>query len=224
MTRLKVARPKVTRPKLAHSKLAHPGMTLAEALVGLVLLGLVAALGLSALGLVGRAGVAAGADAGPVGAAQDLLRLRLLGMMPLVGEGRAGRPALLFEGDATRMAFPVELPHRFGEAGPSLVELGSGGGALRLSWRPLPSAAPGEGAVGRVLLDGVASLRLRYFGAPRATEPAIWRDRWADANALPAAVEVTVAFRDGDPRHWPPLIVAPRLARAPGALSEGSAR
>jgi hypothetical protein len=199
-------------------------MTLAETLVGLVLLGLVAALGLSALGLVGRAGASAGIDAGPVGAVQDLLRLRLLGAMPLVGEGRAGRPALLFEGNAGRVAFPAELPYRFGEAGPSLVELGSGEGTLRLSWRPVSATGGGEGAAGRVLLDGVASLRLRYFGAPRAAEPAMWRESWSDANALPSAIEVTVAFRDGDPRHWPPLIVAPRLARPPGALTEGSAR
>ena len=200
--------------------LARPGMTLAETLVGLVLLGLVAALGLSALGLVGRAAASAGADPGAVGAAQDLLRLRLSAALPSLGEGRRGQAALLFEGGPERLTFPAELPPRFGLPSPALLELRRAEGALRLFWRPL-SAAPataqgGEGAAGRVLLDDVAALRLRYFGAPRPSEPVAWRESWSDAALLPTLVELTVEFRDDPPgaaRQWPPLVVAPRFAR-----------
>jgi prepilin-type N-terminal cleavage/methylation domain-containing protein len=85
--------------------MTRPGMTLVEMLVGLVLLGLVSALGFSALGLVGRAGAAAAADGTALLAVQDLLRLRLLATMPVLGEGSDGRPALVFEGQPGRLLF-----------------------------------------------------------------------------------------------------------------------
>jgi hypothetical protein len=92
------------------------------------------------------------------------------------------------------------------------------GDAVVLRWRPLRGgAAAGEGATGRVLLEGVAALRLRYFGSPRPREEAAWREAWLDAAVLPAAVEVAIAFREGDARTWPPLVVAPRLAASTNA-------
>jgi len=200
--------------------MTRPGMTLVETLVGLVLLGLVSVLGFSALGLVGRAGAAAAADGTALLAVHDLLRLRLLAAMPVPGEGPDGRPALLFEGGAGRLLFVTELPPRFGAAGPALAELRQEADAVVLRWRPLRGGAmPGEGATGRVLLEGVAALRLRYFGAPRPREEAAWREAWLDAAVLPAAVEVAIAFREGDARTWPPLVVAPRLAAAPGTVA-----
>jgi general secretion pathway protein J len=197
------------------------GATLFETLVGLVVLGLVATLGLSSLGLVGRAGAAAAADAGALAAVHDLLRLRVLSALPLASEGPSGQLAVLFEGEAERLAFVAPLPARFGTFGPALLELSVLDGALRLRWRPLAGAAGGEGAEGRVLLDGVAGLRLRYFGAPRPGDAPAWRNAWTDAGALPGAVELVLALKDGDPRRWPPLIVAPRRAGSPLLAAPG---
>ncbi|GAA0601081.1 hypothetical protein GCM10009416_43720 [Craurococcus roseus] len=192
--------------------MTRPGLTLVETLVGLALLGLVSALGLSALGLVGRAGHAAATDATAVALAQDLLRLRLRSAVPVLAEGPGDRPVLLFEGGSERVAFVSELPPRFGVAGNALVELRREANALTLRWRPLRGAAEGEGAAGRGLLDGVAAVRLRYFGAPRGREEPGWRETWTEAAVLPAAVAVEVDFAQGDTRHWPKLVVAPRLA------------
>lgn len=199
--------------------MTRPGLTLVETLVGLALLGLVSSLGLSALGLVGRAGHAAATDATTVALAQDLLRLRLRSVLPMLAEGPGGRPVLLFEGGPERVAFVSELPPRFGVAGLALVELRREAGALALRWRPLHGAAEGEGATGRGLLDGVAAVRLRYFGAPRGREEPAWRETWTDAAALPAAVAVEVDFAQSDTRRWPGLVVAPRLAVAAGVPS-----
>ncbi|MBV1800141.1 prepilin-type N-terminal cleavage/methylation domain-containing protein [Siccirubricoccus sp. G192] len=200
-------------------RLARPGMTLVETLVGLVLLGLVSTLGLASLGLVGRAGAVAVADNTALTAVQDLLRLRLLAAVPVVGEGSGGRPAVLFEGGAERLAFITELPGRFGVSGLALVGLRREAEAVQLRWRPLRGAAEGEGTAGRLLLENVAMLRLRYFGVPRPREAAAWHDAWSEASALPAVVGLAIAFKPGDTRHWPPLLVAPRLAatRMPGA-------
>ncbi|MBO1075012.1 type II secretion system protein GspJ [Roseomonas marmotae] len=199
--------------------MSRPGMTLVETLLALVVTGLVMTIGLSSLHLVTRAGTAAAGDPAAMVTVQDLIRLRLLGTMPVVMEGQAGRPAVVFEGQGERMVFVAELPARFGVPGPALVELRRQEEGLRLLWRPLFGAAGGEGGAGRLLLDRVAALRLRYFGAPRSADVVGWRDNWSDAAALPAAIEMTVLFHEGDPRRWPPLVVAPRLA----ASREGSA-
>lgn len=197
--------------------MTRPGMTLVETLVGLALLGLVSALGLSTLRLVGRAGASASVDATSVASAQDLLRLRLRAAAPVLAEGPGGRPVMLFEGGPERVAFVAELPPRFGVAGLALVELHREAGILALRWRPLRGAAEGEGAAGRALLEGVAALRLRYFGAPDGREEPAWRRTWTEAAALPAAVAVEVEFVEGDGRRWPGLVVAPRLALLAGA-------
>ncbi|MCR0983642.1 prepilin-type N-terminal cleavage/methylation domain-containing protein [Roseomonas populi] len=192
--------------------MTRPGMTLVETLVGLVVLGLVAALGLSTLNLIGQAGKVAAADQGALAAVQDLLRLRLVGAMPLIGIGPGGQPAVLFQGNPDRVAFVTELPARFGVAGPALVEVRREEEGLRLLWRPLTGHAGGEGLQGRLLIDRAAELRLRYFGTPRGPEAPAWRDLWSDAARLPAAIEMRVSFANDDTRRWPPMIVAPRLA------------
>lgn len=191
------------------------GMTLVETLVGLALLGLVATLGISALGLVGRVGAAVSGDPFEIAAVQDLLRLRLISVMPVVTHGQNGRPAIAFEGEATRLRFVAELPQRFGLTSPALVELQQDGSALRLGWRPLSEQASGEGTVGRVLVPDIAGLSIRYFGDPRGRREAAWRSAWTDAAALPVAVEIAISFPPGDPRRWPMLLVAPRLAVPP---------
>ncbi|MBK1662695.1 prepilin-type N-terminal cleavage/methylation domain-containing protein [Paracraurococcus ruber] len=192
--------------------MTRPGFTLVETLVGLVLLGLVAALGLAGLGLVGRAGASAAPDAATLLLAQDQLRARLVGALPLLAEGPGGLPTLLFEGGADHLAFVADLPPRFGVAGPAWLELRREEAGLLLRWRPLAGAASGEGAAGRPLVAGLAGLRLRYFGTPRGEDPPGWRADWSGATRLPRLIALDAEFPPGDARAWPALVVAPRLA------------
>jgi len=188
------------------------GFTLVESLAALVILGLMAGLGLAALGLVGRAGAAVAPDPSEVTAAQELLRLRLLGAMPVIGRDAAGRQAVLFEGGPDRLRFVAELPPRFAVPGLAVVEIRRDADALVLRWAPLSAAGEGEGNAGRVLLPGVAAIALRYFGDPDGRQGAVWRDRWDGAAVLPTAVQLALGFPPGDARSWPTLVVAPRLA------------
>ncbi|MGG5811779.1 hypothetical protein [Falsiroseomonas sp. CW058] len=190
-------------------------MSLVETLVGLVLLGLLAWIGLSALGLAGRAGAAVAADPAAVSSVQEVLRLRLASALPVMLPAEGARPVPAFQGEPTRLRLVAELPPRFGVAGPALVEFAQDGSSLRMAWRPLHGAAAGEGARGRVLLDGVAAVALRYAGDPRGGHDLGWHAAWRDAAGLPLAVEFGVSFPSGDPRHWPPLVVAPRHAVPP---------
>ena len=68
-----------------------------------------------------------------------------------------------------------------------------------------PKAAP------PVLLHGVKSVELAYWGAsPTDPEPA-WHAAWSRMQNPPELVRVRLAFADGDRRIWPELIVRPAV-------------
>ena len=62
-----------------------------------------------------------------------------------------------------------------------------------------------------ILLQGIAALRLRYFGTVGQAGATDWQPRWLTSwprkDKLPALVEVTVEFVPADSRRWPPLIL-----------------
>lgn len=61
----------------------------------------------------------------------------------------------------------------------------------------------------QVLLHGVQSLDLAYFGqALKQTEPS-WRPNWSQQAVMPSAIRVRLGFPAGDRRRWPDLIVHP---------------
>ena len=74
------------------------------------------------------------------------------------------------------------------------------------------SACGTGSAVRKVLLANVQSVELSYFGKGRSDRAAAWHPRWVGERALPQAVRIRVRFAEGDGRHWPELVVAPRIA------------
>ena len=62
------------------------------------------------------------------------------------------------------------------------------------------------------LIANVESVELAYFGKDRSDKAPVWHDQWKDQIALPQLVRVRVRFPSGDPRPWPDLVVAPRIA------------
>jgi general secretion pathway protein J len=61
----------------------------------------------------------------------------------------------------------------------------------------------------QVLLHGVASLQLAYFGPSPPDGAARWRDRWDEQPSLPRLVRARVSFAPGDTRRWPDLLIRP---------------
>jgi general secretion pathway protein J len=108
------------------------------------------------------------------------------------------------------------LPEHLG-AGPSLMELalrqaeqGDAPGDLVLRMRPLDLT--GGGTAGseteeRVLIEGIESLEVAYFGAERTDAPPVWWQEWHGQRSLPALVRMRVGFPQDDGRRWPELIV-----------------
>lgn len=140
-------------------------------------------------------------------------------------EVRASEPGaggVEFAGSGDALRFVAPMPGRLGLGGLYRLTLETRGfGARRdlvlryelhqgAEWERLSDALAGE-----VLLhEGIGGLDIEYFGSERARDSARWRDRWEDAQRLPALIRLRVRMPQGAGADWPELVVAPRMASA----------
>jgi general secretion pathway protein J len=205
------------------------GFTLLELLVAITLLGLLMAALFGALRLGARVwetGEARLDASARVQVAQDFLRQQLSQTVPLaeIADDPGDSGAMLFDGASARLRFVSLLPEHLG-AGASLIELAlnepaQGGQASDLVIRLRPLDLSGNGEVDprteeRVLIEGIESLEINYFGAEaQGGEPVWWRE-WQGQRSLPRLIRVRVGFPQGDGRSWPELIVGLMVDLAP---------
>jgi len=205
---------------------AAAGFTLVELLVALMLFGLIAVVLFGGLTFGTRAWEAGNALAdrmAEVEAVQALLR-RQLARSLLAGGAPTGtdEPSPAFTGEADRVGFLAPAPPQIGVGGIYLFELtieeGPEAGQLILAWRlprdkePPPDGQPSAASGRRVLLENVESLKFSYFGSLRPGEPADWQQVWEGQPGPPRLVAVDLIFAPTDPRRWPRLLIAPRVA------------
>jgi general secretion pathway protein J len=219
---------------------SEAGFTLIELLVALTLLGLISVVLFGGLRFGTRAWEAGNLRAeqlAQVQAIQALLRRRIAQALPPEAEGATGEGPrrAVFSGQPDALQFLAAVPSRAGVGGIyafdlAVIEDGAGGGAgvrLEFTWRLYRAdddeaergGTPEAGLGGRrVLIDGLASARFSYFGAPApGTSPgqaADWRDRWEAEAGLPGLISIEAEFPEGDGRAWPILRVAPKLGVA----------
>lgn len=188
------------------------GFALVEVLVSLALAALIAVLLVDTVRVAGRtsAAVAAAEEAEQVQSVRDHLRRTLGSLASRHVDGTL--PALRGGPDALSAAIapdaalerPVEVVARL-EGTPRA----DGGYDLVESRLPLETLQ-GLSAAARseVLLERVAGLALRYFGAPAKGAPPMWLSSWVRSDRQPDLIEVRIAFGPGDRRRWPPLVLA----------------
>ena len=197
------------------------GFTLLELLVAITLLGVLMAALFGALRLgarvweTGEARLDAGAR---LQVAQDFLRQQLGQAVPLIDitDDPRASGVMLFAGASDGLRFVSLLPEHLG-AGASLMELAlRAAGIGRRAGRPGAAHAPARSdrrrpgpaeTEERVLIEGIESLEVAYFGAARPDAAPIWWQEWQDQRSLPTLVRVRVGFPQGDGRRWPELIV-----------------
>ena len=106
-----------------------------------------------------------------------------------------------FVGEADRMNFVALLPYQLGSAGNCEFQLSrhsnDRGGNLVLSWRRNIGAMETGGPAQTVLLAGVRSIRLAYFGHLTNESAATWHDSWADPMGLPALIRLDLSLSLG---------------------------
>ncbi|SFU48908.1 general secretion pathway protein J [Methylobacterium sp. 174MFSha1.1] len=189
----------------AEARAGEAGFTLVEVLVSLALCGLVALLTLQtfrATGLINRTARRLEAQ-GEVQLVREHLRRALADR---AGRRPNGRHAP-FQGEPGRLVATVQANRDLARGAEVLLVLEArpAGDGLTLVETSGPPEAPGPP---EPLLDGVAGLRLRYFGPQGADPTPRWAPAWTRRDRPPALVEVIVAFPPDDPRFWPPLVLA----------------
>jgi len=198
------------------------GFTLVELLVGLSLLTLISVLlfGGFRFGLrVWEVGDDRIAEANEIEMAQHLLRRQIGEAQPVVLGLQPDAAPTLFRGDSAGVLFVAPLPAHRGVGGFYLFSLAADGAQknrqLVLRWRLYRADRLNETDFDpkdrSVLVNGIQSVAIDYFGRPAGDAPARWLERWDGALGLPQLVRLRIAFPPGDGRRWPDLVVAPRL-------------
>jgi general secretion pathway protein J len=197
---------------------AECGFTLIELLVSLGLFGLMSALllmGLGSMRLVTERGKRQSATGQSIVTAQTILRDRIENMVASTRFDTLA-PVVDLRGGTTIVSFfapapPAERPttvlrYRLLRSAPGDVVLYA---ISDLSDR-VNAYAPGQsGWTPTVLLTGVESLDLDYFGAAPPDNRPRWRNEWVERQQPPELIRIRVSFKQGDTRRWPELIVRP---------------
>lgn len=152
---------------------------------------------------------------------QDLLR-RLIGQAyPLVLADGSGIGRVDFAGTATSLDFLAPVPLALASGGRArfklAIERRGGNSDLIVSSRPELAAADAPADLSRkTLLATIEAAEFAYFGATQSQSVPAWHERWSDELSLPALVRVR--FARSDPRLWPDLTIAPRIAADVGCV------
>ena len=218
------------RPARRHGHPSAAGFTLIELLVALTLLGLVSVVLFGGLRFGTRAweaGDLRAAQLAQVQAVQALLRRRIAQALPPGPEGdELTERRAVFSGAPDTLRFLAAVPSRAGVGGIYAFDLAAieddAGVRLELTWRlhraddeAIGDDTPEAGLGGRrVLIEGLAGARFRYFGAPLRGQTAEWGDSWEVDAGLPELISIQAEFPERDRRAWPDLNVAPMLGAA----------
>lgn len=74
------------------------------------------------------------------------------------------------------------------------------------------------GVTNQILLRGVQTLDIAYFGAAPPDMTRRWRSNWKQLTLPPELVRVRIGFAAGDRRVWPDLIVHPLVTIDSGCI------
>lgn len=190
------------------------GFTLFEMLVTLALMALIA--GFIAGGLqFGRRTWEATRQIdrlAPSLAVREVLRSGLAGTLAIPSVASDQSLTLGFSGTSSAVEFIAVAPGQARQDGLEKWRLAfTGGRSLTLERADFAQRVPGGGVAGadmrHVLLEGVESLAIRYFGATGDGEAKQWHRAWNRSDRLPELIGIALTFPDGDLRSWPELIV-----------------
>jgi prepilin-type N-terminal cleavage/methylation domain-containing protein len=201
---------------------SEDGFTLIELLVAIALLALMATYALNALSymqnfdrIINRI-----ERQGEVEATARHLRQTLADARAVFGNAEAVSAQIEFEGRADSLELITVLNRDLAAGGLFRLRYGlqpetaasAEQGSVFAVWRQLfrPNVSDPDKAGQRdatVLMDGVESLRFRYFGSNEPEEEPVWLDTWPKGEILPALISLDVVFPNGDVRRWPQLVI-----------------
>jgi general secretion pathway protein J len=217
------------RARSFSARSAVAGFTLLELTIALTLLALMSAVMFGSLSMAGRTwdgGEAKTAEVGSMRQTEEFLREQLSAQYPLRLRKVAELP-ITFAGERDEMRYAAALPARVIEGGIYYFRLAlrkEGDKSQLILERMIPDVQALQepefrDAEHSVLADGIAELKISYFGRDADQTDAdapTWRDRWDDKQRLPLLVRIEVQPQKGP--AWPVLVVEPRRAPEAGCV------
>lgn len=197
------------------------GFTLLELLIAMALLSVIMLLIFGTLRIGARsweAGEKKAETMSQVVIVEDFLRNHLTRVQPWVDDFSEDEPVFMFQGTHEGLLFVSTLPlHNRGQGGwhtfnLKLVEKRDQTDLVVALDSFYPSLDEDNDAkIDDVLLiEGVDSIALSYFGSETPNEEPEWFETWEDKNFLPQMIRIAIQVRGRQP--WPVLLVAPRMA------------
>lgn len=195
------------------------GFTLLELLIGISLVGLILALLFAGMNLgikswdVGESRIATSSRQAIV---LDFIR-RTFEQARVVRWKSGDEDQLAFVGEPESVYFAGSISIRGRESGQHLVSIGladgAGGRDLVMRWQVLDLRTPGfsrlESSQPKVLVEGVSSIRLSYYGAKSDSEESAWHEQWFQLGSLPRLIRLSITMENGE--TWPDVIAAPQI-------------
>lgn len=187
------------------------GFTLVEMLVSLALLSLMAVYALNALASlrdINRVSERIGSQM-EVEAVARHFREILADVRPVFAMDENNAPKFLFKGSPNSLEFVSASNGDRETGGLYLVRYSVDAEGSLLAERRILRDRQSPEPNKLVLLRDVDGISFKYL-APGASNG---RETWDRRDSLPAAIAVAVTFNTGNPRTWPPTLIALRAAR-----------
>jgi len=203
-------------------KLRHEaGYTLAELLVVLALLGIMALLMAEGMRFGGRVWETASRkthDMEAVSGSQALLRTVLQRIVPRSFDPSLPTDPDLFRATSSRMSFTALAPAAIEPGGLARFEISvrpaAVGQSLVIVWSPLSGPRRTQE---RVLVTDADNVTLLY--ARRDSSGTLeWHETWTDKTGAPDLIRIRVARAGRKDAAWPDLLVRPRISRDPSCI------
>ena len=203
---------------VGHHADSEAGFTLVELLVGLALFSLLVTLLFGNVRFGLRAWQNAGANAEQFDRnmiAQDLVRRTIGNLYPMLVTNGALQQQIDFEGTKEAVSFLGNAPIAPNGGGRFrfnvFIERRQAQADLVVSSTPELATASDQSTTRTLLVSGIDRAEFSYFGAAATERKLQWNDSWMQRSDIPGLIRLRVAFRSGDARVWPELLIAPRI-------------
>lgn len=147
---------------------------------------------------------------------QDLLRRTIGNLYPMLIANSGVQPQIDFDGTKERISFLGNAPIALSAGGRFrfniFVERAQERADLVMVSAPELANRDDQSVTRRtLLLSGIDWAEFSYFGETAPERKLQWNESWTKQSDVPRLVRLRVAFRSGDARLWPELLVAPRV-------------
>lgn len=203
------------------------GFTLLEVLIAMTLLGVMMVLIFGTLRVSVRSwesGEKQAAQVSQLLVLHNFLRSHLTRMKPWEDDFSGEETVFSFQGTEQTIQFVSTLPlHNRGAGGwhKFSLQLTKNRDKLDLivKLEPFfPSLDQERQAIDDVvLIENIEAIRFSYFGSDESDKEDQWLDQWLEKSYFPKMIQVDIRVR-GE-KNWPPLVVAPKIARTDDDLS-----